>query len=408
MFDPNQLRNDFPILKKTMRGKPFVYLDNGATSLKPVQVIESEADYYNNFGVNIHRGVYEFSERATRLFAETRSKVARLINAPSESEVIFTHGTTESINLVAYAWARKFLKPGDTILTTEMEHHSNLVPWQAAAQHVGAQVNFIPINPQTGELDLNQLDTIMAQGVRLVAISAMSNVSGYLLPIEEIIPCAHRHGALVLVDGAQFVSHHATDVQALDCDFLVFSSHKMLGPTGVGILWAKRSILETMDPFMYGGDMILDVHKHASTYQGIPEKFEAGTPNIAGVLGFSTALDYLSQVGLENISAWEQELLAYTLEQSKNYPWIQRYGPVDITKCGGVFSFNVKNVHSHDIGTILDSQGIAVRTGFHCAMPYMEQLGVGGTVRASFYFYTSKDDIDRLFKAVVQAKHIFE
>lgn len=406
MLDVIQLRPDFPILQKLMRGKPFVYLDSGATSLKPSPVIEAEADYYRDYGVNIHRGVYEFSERATRLFADTRNKVARLINAPEESEVIFTHGSTESANLVAYSWARKFLKPGDAILTTAMEHHSNLVPWQAAAQVTGAHLEFIPIS-ENGELDLSGLEQLMSKGVRLVAVSAMSNVSGYMLPLKAIIDCAHAHGALVFLDGAQYVSHHTVDVQALDCDFLIFSAHKMLGPTGVGVLWGKRIVLESMDPFMYGGDMILEVNKHVSSYQSIPEKFEAGTPNIAGVIGFSTALSYLEKIGLPNISRWEQELLNYTVEQARQYPWIKRYGPTDLSKCGGIFSFNVEAVHSHDIGTILDSQGIAVRTGFHCAMPYMEQLGVGGTVRASYYLYTSKDDIDRLFVAVNQAKKIF-
>lgn len=405
MYDVNALRADFPILQKTMRGKPFVYLDSGATSLKPKAVIEAEADYYRDFGVNIHRGVYEFSQRATQLYAETRAKLARLINAP-EANVIFTHGSTESANLVAYSWARKFLKPGDRILSTEMEHHSNLVPWQAAALATGAGLDFIPIDPASGELDLSDLDARLAKGVKLVVFSAMSNVTGYLLPAQRIVEAAHRHGALVLLDGAQYASHHPVDVQVLDCDFLIFSAHKMLGPTGVGVLYGKRAVLESMDPFMYGGDMIMEVGKFASTYQGIPEKFEAGTPNIAGVIAFSAALDYLEKVGLDSIHAWETELLAYTLEKAKAYPWIKRYGP-DPRLCGGIFSFNVDQVHSHDIGTILDSQGVAVRTGFHCAMPYMEQLGTGGTVRASFYLYTSRDDIDRLFEAVAQAKQIF-
>ena len=407
MYDLDAVRRDFPILSTKMRGKPFVYLDSGATSLKPQSVIDAEMAYYRDFGVNIHRGVYEYSERATRLHAETRQRVARFIGARETAEVIFTHGSTEAVNLVAYGWGRKFLKPGDVVLTTDLEHHSSLVPWQAACGVTGARLEFLPLDPVTGELDLSQLDATMAAGVKLVAITAMSNVSGYMPPLAAIIACAHRHGALVLVDGAQFVSHHPVDVQALDCDFLVFSAHKMLGPTGVGVLWGKRSVLSTMDPFLYGGDMIMTVQRHQSTFQDIPEKFEAGTPNIAGIIAFAAAFDYLEKLGLDQISAWEHQLLEHAVDRAREFPWITRYGPANLAVCGGVFSFNAQGVHSHDIGTILDSQGIAVRTGFHCAMPYMGQLGTNGTVRASFYLYNTKDEIDRMFTAVEQAYRMF-
>ncbi len=407
MYDIDAIRRDFPILQTTMRGKPFVYLDSGATSLKPQSVIDAELAYYRDFGVNIHRGVYEFSERATRLHAETRKKVAHLINARESAEVIFTAGTTEAVNLVAYGWGHKFLKAGDVVLTTDLEHHSSIVPWQAACQKTGARLEFLPLDPTSGELDLSNLDRIMAEGVKLVVVTAMSNVSGYMPPLEIIIASAHRHGALVLVDGAQFVSHHAIDVQNLDCDFLAFSAHKMLGPTGVGVLWAKRHVLVTMDPFLYGGDMILDVQRTVSTYQDIPERFEAGTPNIAGIIAFATAIEYLESLGLDRITAWEQNLLKYAIARGEEFPWITRYGPADLGTCGGVFAFNAKGVHSHDIGTILDSQGIAVRTGFHCAMPYMAQLGTSGTVRATFYLYTTTAEIDKLFVATEQAYRMF-
>lgn len=406
-YDVDLYRGDFPILNTKMRGKPFIYLDSGATSLKPQPVIEAEMEYYRDFGVNIHRGVYEYSERATRLHAATRDRVAKLIGARESAEVVFTHGSTEAVNLVAYGWGRKFLKPGDVVLSTDLEHHSTLVPWQAACAHTGARLEFIPLDPDSGQLDLSQLDRLMSCGVKLVAITAMSNVSGYMPPLEAIIESAHRHGALVMVDGAQYVSHHAVDVQKLDCDFLVFSAHKMLGPTGVGVLWGKRALLTAMDPFMYGGDMIMEVHREQATYQDIPEKFEAGTPNIAGIIAFAAAIDYLERVGLERISAWERQLLDHAVERAKEFPWIQRYGPADARVCGGVFAFNAKGVHSHDIGTILDSQGIAVRTGFHCAMPYMEKLGANGTVRASFYLYTTPAEIDRLFAATEMAWRMF-
>lgn len=394
------------MLSQKMRNKYFVYLDSAATSLKPRQVIQAEAAYYEEFGVNIHRGLYEFSETATRLYAETRKKVASYINAPDEAEIIFTHGSTESSNLVAYGWGRKFLKKGDVILSTDVEHHSSLVPWHAVCKATGAELSFIPLNPDTQELDLDRVDALLAKGVKLVVVSAMANATGYMPPIAEIAKKAHSYGAIVCVDGAQSVSHRPVDVRALDCDLLIFSAHKMLGPTGVGVLYGKRSVLEQMDPFMYGGDMIVEVHRDVSVYQPIPEKFEAGTPNIAGVIGFSAALDYLSTVGAANIETWEKHLQERCIEQASQRPWLKRYGPVQ-ELCGGIFSFNADGIHSHDMGTLLDSQGIAVRTGFQCAMPYMEKLRTGGTVRASWYFYNTEDDIDRLFAGIDRAREIF-
>lgn len=407
MYDVDAIRRDFPLLQKKMRGKPFVYLDSGATALKPEAVLRTALEYYEDYGVNIHRGVYEFSDRATRLFQEARETVARFINAPSDAEVIFTHGATESSNLIASSWGRKFLKPGDVILTTEMEHHSNLVPWQAVAQATGARLDFIPLDPESLELDLSNLDRQLAAGVKVVVLTAMSNVTGYQPPLESIIPVAHRHGALVVVDGAQYVPHHPCDVQALDCDFLFFSGHKMLAPTGIGVLYARRQVLEAMDPFLYGGDMIREVRALESTYQGIPEKFEAGTPHISGALALGAAIGYLEGVGLPAVVDHVHGLLDYCLDRARDCPWIETYVPRDSRRRGGVFSFNLKGIHPHDAGTILDSQGIAVRTGFHCAMPFMNRLGVGGTVRASFYLYTCRADIDALFRGLEQTRQLF-
>ncbi len=406
MLDPDLYRLDFPILKQKMRKKPFVYLDSGATSLKPNSVINAERDYYFEYGVNIHRGVYEFSDIATKKFQQSREHVARFINAGEAAEVIFTHGSTESANLVAYAWARKFLNPGDVIVATELEHHSNLVPWQAAAASRGARLEFIPYDPVNQELILDEIDRVF-EGARLLVISAMSNVSSYLPPLETLIAMAHQHGLLVFVDGAQFVAHHPCDVQKLDCDFLIFSAHKMLGPTGLGVLYGKRKILESMDPFMYGGDMIQEVHKHYSSYQGIPEKFEAGTPAIAAAIAFEEALNYLERIGMDAIAEWDKLLGLYALEQAKTRGFLSCYVPANTDVWGGTLSFNLNGVHSHDVGTILDSLGVAVRTGFHCAMPLMQRLGQSGTVRASSYLYTSKHDIDMLFEGIDQAWKLF-
>jgi cysteine desulfurase/selenocysteine lyase len=406
-MDRDQILRDFPILSSRMRNKPFVYLDSGATSLTPEPVIERISRYYREYSVNIHRGVYEYSERATREYHEVRVKLKNFINAPDDGQILFTHGSTESANLVAYSWGRKFLSEGDVILSTEYEHHSSLVPWHAVCAATGAKMDFVPIIRETLELDIDQYRDKLARGVRLVAISGMSNVTGYMPPLKEMIELAHEHGAIVILDGAQLVSHHRVDVTDLDPDFLFFSAHKMLGPTGVGVLYGKTALLDAMDPFMYGGDMILKVSRDHSTYHPLPEKFEAGTPNIAGVLGFGAALDYLEDLGMDSVEAVERDLVAYAEQRSADTPGILTYLAADPRRRGGIFSFNVDGLHSHDLGAVLDAQGIAIRTGFHCAMPLMEWLGIPGTARASLYFYNTRDDIDALFTGITAARRVF-
>lgn len=407
ILEQSRLQQDFPILTGKMRKKPFIYLDSGATSLTPEPVIERISQYYREYGVNIHRGIYEFSERATREFHEVRLAAARFLNAGEEGQIIFTHGSTESSNLIAYSWGRKFLKKGDVILTTEYEHHSSLVPWHAVCEATGAELRFIPIDRETLELDIHSYEDLLDEKVKLLVMSGMSNVTGYMPPLKRMIQSAHDNGSVVALDGAQLVSHHKVDVQELKPDFLFFSAHKMLGPTGVGVLYGRTELLDAMDPFMYGGDMILKVHKDHSTYHPLPEKFEAGTPNIAGVLGFGAALEYLADIGMERIEAHERSLIDYAEERAREVKGLQSYLLPDSGKRGGIFSFNVEGLHSHDLGAVLDAQGIAIRTGFHCAMPLMEWLGVPGTARASLYLYNTREDIDALFHGIEQAKSVF-
>lgn len=406
MFDLAKIRKDFPILDSRMRGKPFVYLDSGATSLKPEPVLRKALEYYGEYGVNIHRGVYEYSDRASRFFQEAREKVARFLHAADDAEVLFTHGSTESSNMAARSWGMRHLKPGDVVLTTEMEHHSTLVPWQEAVKASGARLEFIPLDPVRLELDLSDLPARM-KGVKVLVITAMSNVTGYRPPLDVIIPEARKAGALVVVDAAQYASHHDCDVQSMDCDLLYFSGHKMLAPTGIGVLYGKRAVLEDMDPFLYGGDMIREVQARSSTYQGIPERFEAGTPHIAGALALGAAVDYLENIGMEAIVNHERQIMEYCMQKASGLDWLQVQASADPGRRGGIFSFNLKGVHPHDVGTILDSTGVAVRTGFHCAMPFMARMGIGGTVRASFYLYTERSDIDALFAGLEQARQLF-
>jgi len=401
------VRNDFPILSRTMRGKPFIYLDNSATSLKPQSVIDAEMAYYKELSSNIHRGVYEFSERASTLYDETRERVARFINAPESSHVIFTRGTTEAVNTVAYGWGLKHLGPGDEVVVSEIEHHANFVPWQQIAERTGATLKFIPADPTDGTLVLDDLISIITEKTRLVAITAMSNVTGFMPAVEPILSRAKECGAVTVVDGAQLASHRQVDVSALGADFFAFSGHKMLGPTGVGVLWGRSEILEDMDPFLLGGDMIVKVRKERTTFKDLPERFEAGTPNIAGVIGFSAALEYLESVGMEAVHRHEQQLLSYALEQAAEQEDLTVYGPADVSLRGGVFSFNLDGVHPHDTGAILDQEGIAVRTGFHCAQPLMQVFGVPGTTRASFYLYNTFSEIDRLFEAIGRVRKVF-
>lgn len=389
-----------------MRGKPLIYFDNGATSLKPKRVIEEELRYYQELSANIHRGLYELSEQSTVGYDRAREAVKRLLNVDKDGEVIFTRGTTESINTVAYSYGRVFLGKGDEIVTSELEHHSNLVPWQEVAKVTGAKLKFIPLTSD-GTITPEAAKETITERTKFVAISGMSNVTGFKPPLDVIIEAAHAVGALVLVDGAQYVSHSPVDVNELDCDFLAFSAHKMCGPTGVGVLYARKSLLEKMPPFLYGGDMIDRVYKEESTYARLPEKFEAGTPNISGVMAFGEAVEFLLDVGLHAIEAHEELLIDYADRRAAEIPYITTYGKPDGGTRGGMFSFNMDEVHAHDVGSLLDQQGIAVRTGFHCAQPLMDFFGVAGTVRASFYLYNTTAEIDRFFDALERIHEIF-
>jgi cysteine desulfurase/selenocysteine lyase len=413
MLDINQIRADFPILQRQVHGKPLVYLDNAATSQKPEVVIQAMDDYYRRYNANIHRGVHTLAEEATAAYENARRKVGRSINARSPREVVFVRNTTEAINLVALSWGRANVGEGDVIVLSLMEHHSNLVPWQLLAQMVGARLEFIGLDPD-GRLVLDDLDRLLktfGHKVKLVAVSGMSNVLGTVNPVAEIAARVHDAGALLLVDGAQSVPHLPVDVQAIDADLLAFSGHKMLGPTGVGVLWARREILQAMPPFMGGGDMIKSVHLRESEWNDIPHKFEAGTPNIAHAIGLGVAVDYLNNLGMHNVQAHEQALAAYALEQLARVPNLRVYGP-PAEERGGVITFNLIRddellIHPHDLASILDREGIAIRAGHHCAQPLMEHYGVPATARASFYVYNTEEEVDKLVEALHKAQEIF-
>lgn len=398
--DITQVRSQFPVLSRTMRGHDLVYFDNGATSLKPECVVDAITEYYREYSANIHRGVYEMSGYATTQYDIARERLRSLINAdPAVGEVIFTRGATESVNMVAGGWGRRHLQPGDEIVLTPLEHHSNMVPWQEVAKATGATVRYIPLTPG-GSITPEAVAATIGPATRIVAVTAMSNVTGYMPPVDLITAAAHQVGAVVLLDGAQYASHHPVDVGALDCDALVFSGHKMCGPTGVGVLYAKRSLLEEMDPFLFGGDMIEQVSLEGSSWARIPEKFEAGTPNIAGAIGMGRAAEFLMETGLAGIAAHERDLYRYMSERMAELDYIEQYGDAPADERGGIFSFAMTGVHPHDVGSLLDQQGIAVRTGFHCAQPLMDHFGVTGTVRASFYLYNTRDEIDRFVTAL--------
>ena len=403
------LRNDFPVLERKVRdGKKLVYLDNAATTQKPIQVIDAISDYYKNNNSNIHRAVHALAEESTEAFEQTRDKVAEFLNTKDSQEIIFVKGTTEAINLVANAWGRDNVKEGDIIVTTEYEHHSNIVPWQLLTQDKKAQLKYIDID-DNGELIIDQLDEYLSTGkVKLVAFSHVSNVLGTITPAKEIISKCKNAGVKTLIDGAQAVPHMKVDLTELDCDFYAFSAHKMLGPTGVGVLWAKKEILEKMIPYQGGGDMIREVHKYETTWNDLPYKFEAGTPNIADVIGFKTAIEYLQKIGMENIRNHELELTKYALEQMEKVPGITLYGTKEPKKRGGVVSFNFNDVHPHDVGTIIDKDGVAIRSGHHCAQVLMEKLNVAATNRASFYIYTTKEEIDALIAALQNVAKVFK
>ena len=401
-----EIRKDFPILTRKVHGKPLVYLDSAASSQKPRAVIDTMNVYYETYHANVHRGVYEISEEATAAVEKARVKVAHFINARHGKQVIFTRNTTESINMVAISWGGANIAKGDLIVLTEMEHHSNLVPWQLLAQRTGARLEFVPVTDD-GLLRLDIYEELLRQHPKLVAFAHMSNVLGTINSAQEMIAQAHAVGATVLLDAAQSVPHLPVDVQALDIDFLCFSSHKMLGPTGIGVLYGKRDLLEAMPPFMGGGDMIRTVGLRQSTWNDLPWKFEAGTPAIAEAIGLGAAVDYLKALGMENVLQHEQELTHYAMEQLQSVPGLTIYGP-EAARRGGVISFTLGDIHPHDLASILDQQvGVAVRAGHHCAQPLMERFGLSATARASFYVYTIKEEIDILVQGLQQAIQIF-
>ena len=408
MFDVEKIRLDFPILAKEIFGNPLVYLDNAATSQKPRQVIDALVDYYENFNANVHRGVHTLSMEATDKYEDAREKVSSFINSESSDSVIWTRNASESLNLVAYSWGENNINEGDEILLTPMEHHSNLVPWQELARRKNADIKFIPML-ENGTLDMDRVDDLITEKTALVSAVHMSNALGTINPVRELGVKAHRVGAKILVDGAQSVPHLPTDVQELNCDFLVFSGHKMLGPTGIGALYVKKEILESMEPFLTGGEMVLEVSYEEASWADLPMKFEAGTPNIADSIGLGSAVDYLNVLGMENVREHEKDLTTYALNRFKNadLEGLDLFGPDDPNIRGGVFSFNTPDVHPHDLGTFLDRIGIAVRTGHHCAMPLVRSLGVAATARASFYLYNTKKEVDILVDGVTEALRYF-
>ena len=408
MLDVEKIRPDFPILTKEIFGNPLVYLDNAATSQKPRQVIDALIDYYENFNANVHRGVHTLSVEATDRFEDAREKVSSFINCESSDSVIWTRNASESLNLVAYSWGEHNIGEGDEILLTPMEHHSNLVPWQELARRKNAVIKFIPML-ENGTLDMDQVDDLITEKTALVSAVHMSNALGTINPVKELAEKAHRSGAKILVDGAQSVPHMPTDVQELNCDFLVFSGHKMLGPTGIGPLYVEKEILESMEPFLTGGEMVLEVSYQKASWADLPMRFEAGTPNIADSIGLGSAVDYLNGLGMENVREHEKDLTAYALDRFRkaDLEGLDLFGPDDPNIRGGVFSFNTPDVHPHDLGTFLDRIGIAVRTGHHCAMPLVRSLGVAATARASFYLYNTKKEVDILVDGVTEALRYF-
>lgn len=397
-------RQDFPILKQTVHGKPLVYLDNAATSQKPHRVIDCECIYYAQSNANIHRGVHELSQRATAAYEQARGKLRRFINAADDKEIIFLRGTTEAINLVAQSYGRSRLEAGDEILLTEMEHHSNIVPWQMLCEQTGARLKVAPIN-DAGELLLDEFERMLSRRTKLVAVVHVSNALGTINPVRRMTEMAHEAGAVVLIDGAQAVPHLRVDVRDLDCDFYCFSGHKLYGPTGTGVLYGKAALLEDMPPYQGGGDMISRVTFAKTIYNILPHKFEAGTPNIAGVIGLGAAIDYVEEIGLDSIAAHERDLLAYATQLALEVPGLRVIGTA-LDKAS-ILSFTLDGIHPHDLGTFLDQEGIAIRTGHHCAMPVMDHFGVPATSRASFALYNTREEIDRLFNAVHQVREIF-
>lgn len=402
---PRDVRSDFPLLGRSLDGKPLVYLDSAATSQKPRGVLEALRRYYEEYNANVHRGLYRIAEQATLAYEEARAKVARFLGARPE-EVVFTRGTTESVNLVAYAYGEAFVQEGDEILLTEMEHHSNLVPWQRLAERRGARLRFLRVRPD-GTLDLDSLDRLLSERTRLVAITHQSNVLGTINPIRYVADRAHAVGAVVLVDGAQSVPHMPVRVADLGCDFLAFSGHKMCGPTGIGGLWGRTELLDRMPPFHGGGEMIERVELDRSTYKAPPHRFEAGTPNIADAIALGVAVDYLEGVGMEAVREHEKSLVRYLLAQLREVEGVRVYGPQDPEVRGGAVAFTVEGVHPHDVAQVLDGEGVCVRAGHHCAQPLHRALGVAATTRASVYLYNTPEDVDALVRGLERVRRFF-
>ncbi len=401
------IRADFPILTRTIGGKPLVYLDSAATSQKPESVIEAIADFYRSTNANVHRGAYRLSDEATTAYETARTKVAAFIGASRPSELIFTRGTTSAINLVAYGWGLNRLQPGDRIVLSVMEHHSNIVPWQIVAKHTGAELAYLHLDGDY-QLDLSELDAVFDDRTKVLGITGMSNVTGAIPQLDTLTEAAHRVGAIVVVDGAQAVPHSPTDVATLGADFLAFSAHKMLGPTGIGALWGRTELLEEMEPAEGGGEMITDVKLHESRWAPVPHKFEAGTPPIAQAVGFGAAVDYLTKLGMPAVREHEVAITKYALDRLAEVPELTVHGPADVALRGGAVSFTLGDIHAHDLATILDEEhGVAIRAGHHCAKPLMREIKVSSTTRASFYVYTVEDDIDQLVAGLHRSRAIF-
>lgn len=397
-----EIRNDFPILRENK----IAYLDSGATTQRPIQVLDKVDNFYKSENANPHRGAYKLSIQATEVYENARQKVADFINAPSARNIVFTRNATESLNLLAYSYGLNNVKKDDKIVLSIMEHHSNLVPWQMVCQKNGAKLEYMYTN-SNGELTTEEIDKKIVPGVKIVGITQVSNVLGTINPIKEIIKKAHSVGAIVIVDGSQSVPHMKVDVQELDADFLVFSGHKMLSPFGIGVLYGKNNLLDSMTPFLFGGDMIEYVYEQETIFAEVPTKFEAGTQNVGGAVGISAAIDYLKNIGMENIEKIEKELTKYAYEELSKLDFITLYGPKDLQKRSGVFSFNVNGVHPHDVASVLDSQDVCVRSGNHCAQPLLRYMNLDSTCRASLYVYNTKEDIDRLVKAIIKTRDVF-
>ena len=400
------IREDFPVLKRQVNGKPLIYFDNAATSQKPKAVIDSLDQYYREYNANIHRGIHKLAEEATLAHEEAREKVAKFVNARRTEEIVFTRNATEAMNLVAHSWGRANVSKDDKIVLTIMEHHSNIVPWQMLAKEKGAKVEYIKID-ENGKLRQNEIEQLIDQKTKIVCVAQASNVLGTVNPIREIGKIAHRNGALLLVDAAQSVPHMAVDVRDMDCDFAAFSGHKMLGPMGIGVLYGKSDLLREMPPFLTGGEMIKEVHTSGATWKEIPFKFEAGTPNVSGAIGLGAAVDYLRGIGMKNVHDYENEITNYALDKMNQVGGLVLYGPKDIANRVGVISFNLGDIHAHDLASILDEDGIAIRSGQQCAGPLMDFLNIPAASRASFYIYNTKEEVDVFITALEKARKLF-